>query len=470
MRPIIACVPSKSTLSHSEKSPPILAISNLLCSLLGLLSFFTLVVFPSSNAMAAVSCGTLYQQKKYAEAGDCFWKQAVKLGPGQKLKLQEKYEKGRRLRNAARCYAKAAKSLLGTLIPKGGTNKDLKMTKKNAQTFTRAAYFRERGVAMLQVYREEKLYEDPQVFQRTWELERTWSRKIGYSRVTIQTKRVDAKLCVEGFRTKICREGMSWRGRLRPGIYKVEVGYPGLPAVFRRRTFLLRPRSKRVLPFQPPKRTRSMLSLKSQPEKSRIYINGHLVGTTPLRLIVPSGRHSIELRKGCYLRQAQAVAAPANKKTQLSLRLRRDPYFLKWRRDVKKQKDDRFWGYIFTGIGGAFVGGGIVLSVVANDTLDKAQEAYFLSTESPESLANFKKLANEYNGLHLVRILSFVAGIGVLGFGGWRLVATSFRVKRTPCEELERNDRFRAPKWKTNKEGVRIVDDNVLIEPPSKRP
>lgn len=142
-------------------------------------------------------CRTLYKQKKYAAAGDCFRRLSFSL-----KKKDEYVRKGRLMRNAASSYARAAAK-----------------TKKVAWR----AYLYTFAARVLARYLKKKLAEND--FRRRSALaqRKDFLKKVGFASLTVLVSN-KTRVDIRGFRYKQSHVGRVNR-RLRPGRYRVKVWF-----------------------------------------------------------------------------------------------------------------------------------------------------------------------------------------------------------------------------------------------------
>lgn len=155
---------------------------------------------------AAPSCASLFQNKKFVKAGQCFLKNANSMPPASQLSKIKRYLKGQTLRNAALAYQKAG---------------------DNEQNTEKAAYRREQAVGILRRYLKENLCQKAYLCQQAKGVILEQLNKIKYTPFTIvTTPGLRATIRIQGYKFKVQHTSPpQWTKRVRPGRYTIEVKY-----------------------------------------------------------------------------------------------------------------------------------------------------------------------------------------------------------------------------------------------------
>lgn len=200
-------------------------------------------------------CGSLYQQKKFLQAGDCFLALASSIKQA-KLSETQRTLKGRALRNAAFAFQQAAQN---TNLPRI------------------AAYLRERSWRTLQQYLQEKLYESPHRKKSALLMLHRLKDTIRYTPLTIVNNIPNAPFAIQSYHFR-AKGTKTWSQLVRPGSYTVQQHNPARTPPTRSLSILVKPGKPAVL----------VLSL-SQPKARKLPPSKVPPAQGPPRALLASG-------------------------------------------------------------------------------------------------------------------------------------------------------------------------------------
>jgi len=428
--------------------------------------YWTLLVFGCllffSSQSFAKNCTSLFQKGKFAKAGDCFLKQASRLG-SRKLSAQKRAKKGFLLRNGATSFSRAALAVKGA----------------------KRVFLQEKALKLLLLHERQRLHEDKEQKSDVAKRRRKLLWKIGYANVTMISNHPKARCCVEGYLHKSCKQGALLSFRLRPGKYKISVRYPLQPPVVRSREVVLLRRSRTNQLFNPPyapvsiitnmpntkivlegkklqkKRTwigalwslqlppgdyqvtlfyrhhppkkKSFLvqegkhfvlniprppklpivRISTQPPGAKVFVNGNFRGSSELQLALKSGIYQLQLKKDCYVPVSKKLQATADKENTLNFPLLRDPKFLQWQQHKKRERMYRVLSWVAISTGIAAIGGSLGLHLYASQ---KQHEA--LLENGSETRLDWKRVEEPMRFGNNLRTGAYIAlGVGVVSSG-----------------------------------------------------
>lgn len=151
-------------------------------------------------------------QKRYREAGTCYWNRAQQLGRHDKLLLAQKWKKGQLLHNAALSFVLAAEQ------------------QKRPEV---SLHLLEKAVLLWRQIRTERLCQTLAHCERLAQLESRHHQRIGYTALPIVVGSTPARISLRGYRYHKQHQGKSWSPRVRPGRYTLQVRYPQGPPLVR---------------------------------------------------------------------------------------------------------------------------------------------------------------------------------------------------------------------------------------------
>lgn len=381
-------------------------------------------------AHANGGCRLLYTQGKYQKAGFCYKRRARKLSGSKQKSL-----KGRLMRNAAACFARAARGTKSVAV---------------------RSFFYEQAAIVMRSYLRQKLAENDHRRRSAKRLKRSFTKRIRYARLHIFTEK-NARVVVKGYAFQ-GRSAGSFKRLLRPGPYKIKVTTP--EGEVTRRHLWLRPSQHRQVRLQGATNAPAL-----RPVPAPTIDDGLPMGMTDEPMTPPRQRSPVPRRvEPPALRRTQP---PAPRKRIRSLPPRRvlsprppqeafapsssDDLLDGYDREFRKRRSARLrrpapppppsngalqaGAWVGIGLGVAIVAGGIVMLLVANDKYTVAQKAYedapqraggllTLPRDQTGSIAAGFKDAQTYQGIGWGGVA--LGGAVTLVFGVWAIALTTY--------------------------------------------
>ena len=435
----------------------------LLCGVVGAL-------FSRSSWADEKECTQLFRKGQVVEAGDCFLKEAEKIGSPAQLPNIQRFKKGRHLLNAARLFTRASQKekdaqkevLIGRALQlfhqylheslfendarrRAVENEKARLQSKASFSLLRLfSYDSKARICVVNSRQEERcqvafvwmlylpagryevkvVYPDavPQkrslVISPNENFSHSFSASSIESLVEINTGSPQAEMLLRGaaLLEPMKQKGEAWRIKLPPGPYTLRLSYP--ESIPYERNFQVTPSEKIALRYVPPSST---LKVTSVPQGAQIFLEGVYQGVTPMTLKVSDGSYRIHLLKQCHQVAERVVEVAPKKEATLSLLLEAETSYRGWQAQKKSEGLQRALGLsaLFVGLG--LTGLGVVGQVVAQAYHDDAMQkrfAYQIARSDFEARAQaYNEAAQNGNAWRTFSYVGLGLGVISLGFG-----------------------------------------------------
>jgi hypothetical protein len=415
-------------------------------------------------------CTQLFRKGQAVEAGDCFLKEAEKIGSSAQLPNIQRFKKGRHLLNAARLFTRASQKekdaqkeeLIGRALQifhqylheslyendarkRAVENEKARLQSRSSFSLLRLfSYDSKARICVVNSRQEERcqvafvwmlylpagsyevkvVYPDavPQKRRLTLSPNENFSHSFSASSVEslveISTGSPQAEAILRGaaLLEPMKHKGATWRIKLPPGPYTLRLAYPeGIPY---ERNFQVTPSEKLALRYAPPSST---LAISSVPLGAQIFLEGIYQGVTPMTLKVSDGSYRVHLLKQCHLVAERMVEVAPKKEATLSLLLETEAAYQGWQTQKKSEGLQRVLGLsaLFVGLGltGLGVAGQIVAQAYHDDAMQKRFAYQIARSDFEARVQEYNEAAQNGNAWRTFSYVGLGLGLVSLGFG-----------------------------------------------------